>query len=97
MVASHNSLRDDYQVSVRELDVMVELAQAQAGCIGARMTGAGFGGAAIALVQENATDEFVKRVSAGYQNATGIAPLLLVTRAQDGVRFANDTEGEIWN
>ena len=97
MAASHSSLRDDYEVSVRELDVMVELAQAQAGCIGARMTGAGFGGAAIALVQENATDEFVTQVSAGYQNATGIVPLLLVTRAQDGVRFATDTEGQVWN
>lgn len=97
MAASHASLRDDYAVSVRELDVMVELAQAQAGCIGARMTGAGFGGAAIALVQENAVNEFVTQVNAGYQNATGVEPLLLVTRAQDGVRFADATEGEIWN
>lgn len=93
MAASHASLRDDYAVSVRELDVMVELAHAQPGCAGARMTGAGFGGAAIALVQENAVDDFVKNVSAGYQNATGIEPLLLVTRAQDGVRLAAETEG----
>lgn len=93
MAASHASLRDDYAVSVRELDVMVELAQAQAGCVGARMTGAGFGGAAIALVQENAVDDFVKKVSAGYQQATGIEPLLLVTRAEDGVRELNANEG----
>jgi galactokinase len=93
MAASHASLRDDYAVSVRELDVMVDLAHAQPGCIGARMTGAGFGGAAIALVQENTVDNFVKQVSASYTSATGIEPLLLVTRAQDGVRLAGDTEG----
>jgi galactokinase len=97
MAASHASLRDDYAVSVRELDVMVELAQAQAGCIGARMTGAGFGGAAIALVQENAVDDFVKNMNANYQRTMNVEPLLLVTRAQDGVRFADETEGEIWN
>lgn len=97
MAASHASLRDDYEVSVRELDVMVELALAQAGCIGARMTGAGFGGAAIALVRENAASDFCKNVGAGYQNATDIEPLLLVTRAQDGVRLAGDMEGETWN
>ena len=91
MAASHNSLRDNYEVSVRELDVMVELAQAQAGCIGARMTGAGFGGAAIALVQENAVDDFVQNVRAGYQRAMNVEPLLLVTRAQDGVRLADES------
>src|SRR5581483_1111848 len=92
MAASHASLRDDYEVSVRELDVMVELAQAHAGCIGARMTGAGFGGAAIALVRDNAVDEFSQRVAEGYQHATGIAPTILVTRAQDGVRLVRDVE-----
>lgn len=93
MAASHASLRDDYEVSVRELDLMVELARAQPGCVGARMTGAGFGGAAIALVQENAVDNFVKQVGASYVTATGIEPLLLVTRAQDGVRLAAEIEG----
>jgi galactokinase len=92
MAASHASLRDDYEVSVRELDVMVELAQAHADCIGARMTGAGFGGAAIALVRDNAVDEFSQRVAEGYQHATGIAPTILVTRAQDGVRLVRDVE-----
>lgn len=90
MSASHWSLREDYEVSVRELDVMVELAQAHAGCFGARMTGAGFGGAALALVEQNAVEDFVKNVSAGYENATGVEPALLVTRAEDGVRVISE-------
>lgn len=92
MAASHQSLRDDYQVSVRELDVMVELAQAHAGCVGARMTGAGFGGAALALVHQDAAETFANQISAAYQAATGVEPQLLVTRAQDGVRLLADNE-----
>lgn len=86
MAASHRSLRDDYAVSVRELDVMVELAHAHAGCFGARMTGAGFGGATVNLVVQDAVQDFTARVAEGYHRATGIEPLLLVTRAQDGAR-----------
>lgn len=92
MAASHASLRDDYEVSVRELDVMVELAQAQTGCFGARMTGAGFGGAALALVEQNAVADFVKNVSAGYKKQMAREPALLVTRAEDGVRVLNANE-----
>lgn len=92
MAASHASLRDDYEVSVRELDVMVELAQAQTGCFGARMTGAGFGGAALALVEQNAVADFVKNVSAGYKKQMAREPALLVTRAEDGVRALNANE-----
>lgn len=85
MVESHQSLRDDYEVSCRELDLMVEASLAVEGCVGARMTGAGFGGCAVALVEENALEDFLARVSRAYQSATGIEPKLYATVATDGV------------
>ncbi|MCE9558684.1 MAG: galactokinase [Armatimonadetes bacterium] len=60
MAASHTSLRDDYDVSCPELDKMAEIAQKAPGCLGARMTGGGFGGACIALVHEKQTEEFIE-------------------------------------
>lgn len=84
MYESHASLRDDFQVSCRELDVMVELAKALPGTIGARMTGGGFGGCTINVVEEEAVDEFVARVSRGYEQATGIKPEIYVTQANEG-------------
>jgi galactokinase len=83
MYQSHVSLRDDYQVSCRELDVMVELAKEQPGIIGARMTGGGFGGCTINLVQHDAVGEFVERVSRAYQRETNIAPEIYVTEASE--------------
>ncbi len=71
---SHASLRDDYEVSCRELDVMVELAQAQLGCYGARMSGGGFGGCAVALVERARVDGFVAAVAPAYEAATGLTP-----------------------
>jgi galactokinase len=85
MVESHQSLRDDYEVSCRELDLMVEASLAVEGCVGARMTGAGFGGCAVALVEENALEDFLARVSRTYQSATGIEPKLYASIATDGV------------
>lgn len=85
MVKSHESLRDDYEVSCRELDAMVECALAAPGCVGARMTGAGFGGCAIALVAENALETFLAEVIQAYQSATGIEPKLYASAATDGV------------
>jgi galactokinase len=67
MNESHTSLRDDFEVSSRELDAMVDCARAVEGCLGARMTGAGFGGCAIALVVGDATDKFVKEVAVSYK------------------------------
>lgn len=87
MNASHTSMRDDFEISSSELNVMVELAQAQAGCYGARMTGGGFGGCAVALVQEQAAAEFAERVAAGYEQATGIKPLPYICRATDGAEL----------
>lgn len=85
MNASHVSLRDDYEVSCRELDVMVEAAQEREECFGARMTGAGFGGCAVALVREEGLSAFVEAVSRRYQEATGLSPKLYATGAADGV------------
>jgi galactokinase len=86
MNASHASLRDDYQVSCRELDVMVEAAQAQPGTLGARMTGAGFGGCTVSLVLSEQTPMFVRQVARAYTQSTGVVPDVYVCQAEDGVR-----------
>ena len=86
MGESHASLRDDYQVSCPELDVMVELAQAQDGVLGARMTGGGFGGCTVNLVRAERVDAFRAAVGEGYRKATGHAPEIHVCTAADGAR-----------
>jgi galactokinase len=80
---SHVSLRDDFQVSSAALDAMVECAW-QAGCVGARMTGAGFGGCAVALVAADAAAAFSAQVAAAYSARTGLTPAIYVCRASDG-------------
>jgi len=72
MTASHQSLRDDYEASSPELDAIVATALDVSGCLGARMTGAGFGGCAVALVESGSLDEFVAAVVEGYLQATGL-------------------------
>jgi len=72
--ASHASLRDDYEVSCFELDAMVELAQAQPGCYGARMSGGGFGGCAVALVDRAYIDGLIAAVAPAYRARTGLEP-----------------------
>ena len=81
---SHTSLRDDYEVSCRELDVIAGLANAQDGCYGARMTGAGFGGCAVALVKNDAVEAFVAAVGPAYTAQTGLTPSLYVCQAAAG-------------
>jgi galactokinase len=94
MKESHASLRDDFEVSRRELDVMVELAQAHPACLGARMTGAGFGGCAVALVRAEGAAEFAATVAAGYQATTGLEPKLYVCSASAGASIeAGETAG----
>ncbi len=72
MNESHDSLRDDYAVTGIELDTLVDLARSVEGTIGARMTGAGFGGCAIALVKETELQEFYETVSTGYKEKVGL-------------------------
>lgn len=71
---SHHSLRDDYQVSCEELDVLVELAQAQDDVFGARMTGGGFGGCIVALVNKEALSSVATSISQGYAQRVGLSP-----------------------
>lgn len=82
--ASHTSLRDDFEVSSAALDQIVAAAQAHAGCIGARMTGAGFGGCAVALVKEAQVADFVQQVTRQYQAQTPHTPAVYVCRATNG-------------
>ena len=85
MYASHESLRLDYEVSCRELDVLVELAARQPGVYGARMTGGGFGGSTVNLVATQDINFFVENVAREYEKACGIAPEISITGAAGGV------------
>jgi galactokinase len=84
MQESHASLRDDYEVSCNELDVMANLANNFPGCFGARMTGGGFGGCTINLVRVEQVEEFAIHMREGYQGATGIAPEIYSCAAAEG-------------
>lgn len=83
LTASHNSLKDDYEVTGRELDTIVYLANQQDGCFGARMTGAGFGGCAIALVKYDCVDNFIKEVSKKYSEIIGYNPEIIYVNIGD--------------
>jgi len=87
MKESHISLRDDFEVSCRELDTMVELADQIDGVYGARMTGGGFGGCTINLVRSDRVDAFEVQVTEGYEKAVGARPEIYVCTAADGVRL----------
>jgi galactokinase len=84
MNESHRSLRDDYEVSCRELDLLVELASACDGVYGSRMTGGGFGGCTISLVQSAAVDRFRTTITESYKKETGITPDVYVCSATQG-------------
>ncbi|NJL95962.1 MAG: galactokinase, partial [Anaerolineae bacterium] len=84
MNASHASLRDDFEVSSPALDIMAEVAQKQPGCYGARMTGAGFGGCAVSLVEASAVEHFVQAVEAEYGAKTSHTPQFYICQAVAG-------------
>ncbi len=86
MNESHVSLRDDYEVTGTELDTLVETAWKQPGVIGARMTGAGFGGCAVALVREDCVETMQQAVSEVYTRTIGYAPTFYVVEIGDGPR-----------
>jgi galactokinase len=81
---SHRSLREDYEVSCPELDLMVDLARKHEGVLGARMTGGGFGGCTVNLVQADTVLDFQRSVSSEYARATGLTPQIFATQAADG-------------
>jgi galactokinase len=89
MRQSHRSLRDDFEVSNDELNLMVECADRQPGCYGARMTGAGFGGCAVALVKSEAAESFSEAVAAEYLAATSLAPHIYVCTATNGAEIVD--------
>jgi galactokinase len=84
MAESLLSLRDDYEVSSDELDLMVELAQKVEGVYGARMTGGGFGGCTIHLVRTDNVEDFRARMTEGYERVTKIKPEIYITTAANG-------------
>jgi galactokinase len=83
---SHISLRDDYEVSCKELDTLVEAAWEEKGTIGARMTGAGFGGCTVNIVKNDAIEDFIKNVGEKYQKKTGLKADFYIASIGDGAR-----------
>ena len=85
MTASHVSLRDDYEVTGKELDSLAEAAWQVKGVLGSRMTGGGFGGCTVSLVKDEAIDEFKRFVGAEYEKKTGLKADFYVAEIGDGV------------
>jgi galactokinase len=86
---SHASLRDDYEVSSDALNLIVDLANNQSCCFGARLMGAGFGGCALALVSQGEELGFIQEVHSAYQDEAGIAPCLFIVKSATGVHTHN--------
>ncbi len=86
LTLSHASLRDDFEVSSKELNLIVEIASKHPLCMGARMTGAGFGGCALALVNDGDIDGFINQTSHNYSLQTGYHPHIFSVKSEDGVR-----------
>lgn len=86
MYASHQSLKELYEVSGKELDTLVDFCKTYPGCIGARMTGAGFGGCAIALVKKDSFEDFAEKITADYTKKIGYAPEVFASAIGGGVR-----------
>ena len=84
MIASHDSLRDDYEVTGKELDTLVASALKQDGVIGSRMTGAGFGGCTVSIVKNDNIDAFIENVGKEYKDTIGYAADFYVVEVGDG-------------
>jgi galactokinase len=97
MVASHQSLKNDFEVSLPELDYLVETAMTVDGVYGARLTGAGFGGCVIALVRNEAVMDLTNEIQRRYQNKTGLKEKIYICHASEGASEITDQmyEGEV--
>ena len=84
---THASLRDFYEVSCPELDTMASIAQSLEGCIGARLTGAGFGGCTVNLVDIDVAESFIQQLSYRYKEKTGLIPAVYLTQASSGAEI----------
>lgn len=90
MAASHDSLRDDFEVSCKELDIMVEIARKigrNGGVIGSRMTGGGFGGSTVTLCESRKASEIASQLSVEYEKRTGIQPQIFASRPSQGAHL----------
>lgn len=92
MFETHYSLRDFFEVSCPELDMLVELAQGIEGCLGARLTGAGFGGCTVNLVESEKAGAFIKKLHAGYLQKTGLQAQVFQTHASQGAHLLQQTQ-----
>ncbi len=84
MAEAHASYRDDFEASCREADIMVELANQLEGCVGARLTGGGFGGCTVNLVESGYAQQFAAKIAAGYKELAGIQPEIYHSHASAG-------------
>jgi galactokinase len=84
MAQAMASFRDDFEASCPEIDILIDLANRQSGCFGARLTGGGFGGCTVNLVAADRAAAFVDAMRAGYLSATGIAAEIYTSRASAG-------------
>ena len=89
MWQSHESLKNDYQVSCEEFDLLVEIAKNTSGVLGARMTGGGFGGSTVNLVKRANLGKFKEKIRFEYQRLTEIKPTILVSEASEGASEIN--------
>ena len=89
MFATHEGLSKLYQVSCAELDFLVQQAKANAGVIGARLLGGGFGGCTINILKNNAVDDFIEQAAAAYQQQFNIAPDAYVMEISEGTARIN--------
>lgn len=87
MKASHVSMRDDFEISSPALNAMVNHAQAHSACVGARMTGGGFAGCAVALVRKDGATDFAETVAKGYADETGNTPQVYISQPTDGANI----------
>jgi len=87
MGASHQSMKDDFEITCPEIDCLVEIAQNTPGVIGTRMTGGGFGGCTVSLIDTSQTEHILSAITSRYQSATGIEPAAFVTKPAQGARI----------
>jgi galactokinase len=84
MGASHRSMKEDFEITCSEIDRLVEIAQSVDGVIGSRMTGGGFGGCTVSLIETSRTAEILAAITSRYKSATGIDPTAFVTQPAQG-------------
>ena len=87
MGASHQSMKDDFEITCSEIDCLVEIAQSVDGVIGSRMTGGGFGGCTVSLIETQRTAEILKTITHRYLSTTGIVPAAFVTQPAQGAKI----------